>query len=400
MRKTTRNWIAFALCAALMAPAAFGHVIDYLATDIQPQTIFLGQSGHVRLIDPLPPGGSITFNLTLELLESAGGATAVLPATVTFGVQNTGGPEVPVVQFGTPATTLTTTVSYTYQKVSSKIAAFMTPVTAYAPSTPGAYHFKIQAVSGFQGKGLTPGDGIVVHFNVTEPSNPLETILDVALQNSNIIYHTPTNRIIATLKEKVSGDPVPDQLISFYADGGASLGAVATDASGVAVLEYTTSNLAVGDYPVACNYDGVGSFKSTSGSATQCVTYKWQGFLPPVLVQSSTISGLGVGLFQGKVIPVKIRIADYFDAPVTNAVARIYFAQTLAGAAEVQAVAIQPTIADNGNLMRYDPNGDLYILNWNISGLPNGDYNIRVEAAEGGCVIGHWSPIRIGKAGK
>ena len=85
---------------------------------------------------------------------------------------------------------------------------------------------------------------------------------------------------------------------------------------------------------------------------------------------------------------------------MTNAEARVYFAQTVVGAAEIQAVAIQPAIADNGNLMRYDAGADQYILNWNISGLPNGDYNIRIGTPEGTCVVGHWSPVRIGKASK
>ncbi len=388
-----------ALFGAFMAPWAFAHTIDYIATDIQPQAIFSGQSGHFKLVDPIAPGGTITFNLTLELILSAGGATSALPATATFGVKNTGGGYDPsMVHFGTPNTTLTSTVSHTWDKT-TQVYSFMTPVTAYAPAAPGSYHFKIQAISGFQGKGFTPGDGIVIHFKVEEPAQPIETELNVTLESSNILLHAPANFLYATLTEKISGNPVAGQLIDFYVEG-TEVAQVATDNYGVAAYDYNTSGLTVGDHTVAANFQGTAGFKSSSGSATQCVTYKWLGFQPPVLVQSTTTSGLGIGLFQGKVIPVKVKIADYYGAAVTNAQARVYFAQTIAGAAEVQAVAIQPTIADDGSLMRYDPAADQYILNWNISGLPNGDYNIRIGTEEGECAVGHWNPVRIGKASK
>ena len=401
-----KNFFAIALAivflGVFMVSLAPAHTVDYIATDIQPQAVFSGQSGHFKVIDPIAPGGTITFNLTLELILSAGGSTTAFPATATFGVKNTGGGYDPsMVKFGTPNTTLTDTVTYTYDRQNMQAASFMTPVTATAPTAPGSYHFKIQAISGFQGKGFTPGDGIVIHFTVAEPvAEPIETVLTVTLGSSNILYRAPENYLYATLTEKISGNPVAGQVIDFFVDGNTAATSVTTDANGTASFPYNTASLTVGDHTVAANYQGTGNFVSSSGSTTQCVTYKWLGFQPPVAVQQSTTSGLGIGLFQGKVIPVKVKIADYYGAPVANAVARVYFAQTVAGAAEVQAVAIQPTIADSGNLMRYDAVADQYILNWNISGLPNGDYNIRVGTEEGECAVGHWNPVRIGKASK
>lgn len=404
MGRKGMNFVAavLVLFGVLMASGAFAHTIDYIATDIQPQAIFSGQSGHFKLVDPIAPGGTITFNLTFELVLSTGGSTSAFPATATFGVKNTGGGYDPsMVKFGTPSTTLTDTITHTYDRQNMQTASLMTPVTATAPMEPGSYHFKIQAISGFQGKGFTPGDGIVIHFKVAEPVvEPIETVLNVTLESSNILLHAPANRLYATLTEKISGNPVAGQLIDFYVEG-AMVAQVATDANGVAAYDYNTSGLTVGAHTVAANFKGTGNYISSSGSTTQCVTYKWLGFQPPVAVQQSTTSGLGIGLFQGKVIPVKIKIADYYGAPVTNAQQiRVYFAQTVAGAAEVQAVAIQPTIADSGNLMRYDAAADQYILNWNISGLPNGDYNIRIGTEEGECAVGHWNPVRIGKASK
>jgi hypothetical protein len=117
-------------------------------------------------------------------------------------------------------------------------------------------------------------------------------------------------------------------------------------------------------------------------------------------VQSTATSGLGIGLFQGKVIPVKVKIADYNGAPVSDMVAQVFYAKTTAGVADILAQAVQATVADAGNYMRYDPVADQYILNWNINGLPNGDYNVRVGTDEGECAVGHWNPVRIGKATK
>lgn len=35
--------------------------------------------------------------------------------------------------------------------------------------------------------------------------------------------------------------------------------------------------------------------------------------------------------------------------------------------------------------MRYDPDADQYIFNWDTSKLANGSYNIRIYLGEGGC---------------
>jgi hypothetical protein len=75
-------------------------------------------------------------------------------------------------------------------------------------------------------------------------------------------------------------------------------------------------------------------------------------------------------------------------------------AKTGTGAANVQAAAIRPDIADDGSLMHYDLLADQYILNWNISKLTGGDYNIRIGLEEGKCAVGQWNPVRVGKATK
>ena len=74
VRKVT-NLVAVVLTAVLfgafMAPSAFAHSIDYIATDIQPQAIFSGQSGHFQLIDPIAPRGHhhIQSHLGIDIIR-------------------------------------------------------------------------------------------------------------------------------------------------------------------------------------------------------------------------------------------------------------------------------------------------------------------------------------------
>lgn len=386
------------LLGVLLIVPATAHTIDYIATDIQPQADFAGQSGHFKVIDPIVPGGSVTFMLTFELIESSGGPTAELPLTATFSVKNKGGPEDFVVTFGPAPGTTTTT--YTFQK-NSGITPFTTQVKAVAPSTPGSYHFKIQAEQGTLSKGLQPGEGIVIHFKVAEPDqscNPVETVLIVD-NPTCVIYKQPSTDFTATLTYNNSGNYVPlsGKDIEFFVDG-TSIGSAITSTDGKAKITYNPSDLQVGDHTVVASYQAKGeecAYKPDSHSATFGVIYKFLGFQPPV-----QIDGVGAGLFSGKVIPVKIKIADYYDKPVTDAQARVYFTQTTQ-ALETQATAIQKVVVDTGNLMRYDATSDQYILNWDISNVQNGAYNIRVAMGEGEkCAVGHWAPVMIQKSGK
>lgn len=346
-----------------------------------------------KVVNPVAPGDPIQFMLTLELILSQGGGTSELPLTVTFGVKNTGGPEVPVVKFGKDQ--LTDTATWTYAKLDSKVTPLTTYVTATAPTTPGSYHFKIQAIEGFNGKGLQPGEGIVIHFKVEDPAptcEPAVTDLTVA-DPACLLFHEPTTSFTATLAS--GGAPLAGKTVKFSVDGVAADSGV-TGLDGKATVSFASNALSVGDHTVVATYDGEEClYKPDSASATFGVTYKFNGFQPPV-----QISGVGAGLFSGKVIPVKIKIADYYNLPVSGVEPRVYFTQTQQDI-WTQALAIQPEIADSGNLMRYDPVSDQYILNWDISGIVNGSYNIRVAMDEGEkCTVGHWCPVKIQRSGK
>ncbi|HEX3035953.1 MAG TPA: hypothetical protein VHT73_12660, partial [Thermodesulfobacteriota bacterium] len=158
----------------------------------------------------------------------------------------------------------------------------------------------------------------------------------------------------------------------------------------------------VGDHTVVAEYQGGVDYAAPSdgvASQTQCVKYDFIGFQPPVLVQDPLALGIATGLFQGKVIPVKIKIVDYYGGSVATAEARTYYTKNVSvveDIVEVPAIAVQ---ADTGNLMRYDAGADQYIINWNISGL-SGSYNIRIGLEEGSCATAHWANVLIKKSGR
>lgn len=386
--------LAALLFVLLAVPAAFAHSIDYLVADLQPELIFAGQSGHFRLANPLVPGGIFKFQLTLELIESAGGATTLYPIQPVFTVKNmSGGPGAFSVLFDATGTDTYSPVYYKTQK------AFVTGVTVTAPLDSGSFSFKIQATDGLKGKGLQPGEGIVIHFKV-EDNKPIQTVLTLALASPSILYRAPANDFIALLTT-VDGVPVAGEPIDFSVNG-VRISSIPTDADGIATLTYNTSGLPVGDHTVVASYQGGVTYAAPNegvASKTQCITYKFLGFQPPVLVQDPTTSGIATGLFQGKVIPVKIRIADFYGKSVANAEARTYYSpntSVVEDIVEQPALAIQ---ADTVNLMRYDSGSDQYIINWNISGL-SGSYNIRIGLEEGSCATAHWANVIIRKSGK
>jgi hypothetical protein len=49
--------------------------------------------------------------------------------------------------------------------------------------------------------------------------------------------------------------------------------------------------------------------------------------------------------------------------------------------------------------MRYDPDEGQYIFNWDIAGLENGKYTIKVDLGEGSCSAAHTLVVTFKKKG-
>jgi hypothetical protein len=381
------TWVALALVLGLAGAAAGGTSIDYVATDISPAANFDGQSGNYTLINNVTGGTEIDFTLTFSI-KTTGNSTANYPIeNVTFGVINTTGPAVPMVYFG--ATGTATTYTATFANSSS---TFSTQVRVTAPVADGSYSVKIKAKSGTGGQtGLSSGGGIVVAFTVANPSTAAVTSLSLTLDPSCVLYKATSTSFKATLTS--ANNPLPGKLINFTVDGDAA-GSATTDGNGAATLTYDPSGLTVGDHTVVATFAAESAYQASIASATLGVNYKFLGFQPPVQIQ-----GAGIGLFSGRVIPVKIKIADAFGNPVSDALAYVFFSQTSANVTYDMAEPLANTNGDSGNQMRYDALADQYIFNWDISKVANGSYTIKTYLGEGSCAGDRIATVAISKSG-
>ena len=384
----TRRKLAVALSilalvtASLVGMPTSAHSIDYLAANISPAASFNGGSGNFTLNAPVAGGTSITFDVTFSI--NTMGSTTTYPRTIGFGVEDTTGPAVP--------TATLSTSSFTFTSVASN---FTTQVTVVAPSTAGAYSVKIGASTGTGGSGgLNGGNGVVVNFTVLPDTTPIcvnaATSVALVLANDCIVYGTASTSFTATLTS--GSNPVSGKSIDFTVDGN-SIGSAITGINGAATVNYNPSALAVGDHTVVASFQGDGcDYLSSSNSATLGVQYMFQGFQQPINADGSS-------QFGGRTIPVKIRILDASGNPVPDAEAHVYFAFGTPIVVGTDAEPVANTNGDSGNLMRYDPVAQQYIFNWDIAGLANGTYTIRVGLGEGTCAGAHTVVVSLKKKG-
>lgn len=355
------------------------HSIDYLAMAISPAADFNGASGNFSVNAPVAPGATISFSLKYSI--SSQGGTTTFPRTVEFGYHS-GSPDVAVIGLAL----------HTFIDANS---SFTDSLSIIAPATPGAYNVKIDPTSGTGGRGgLTSGGGIVIHFKVAQPTPPPPACNHVAtsltLTDACITYHQPTTSLSAILNAGVT--PLADKLVEFKVDGNL-IGTAFTNISGVAQLPYNSGLLSVGDHTVLASFAGDAcDYQPSSGSANLGVSYVFVGFQQPVITDGS-------GLFAGRTIPVKIKLTDYFGVSVPDAQAHVYFAAGTTGVAGEVATPLANTNGENGNAMRYDATAGQYIFNWDIAGLVNGTYTIRVDLGEGKCGTAHTVVVPLKKKG-
>ncbi len=377
-----------AASALLLPQLGAAHSIDYVATSISPAATVNGGSGNFTVNGTVSPGTAITFTLTFSIHTQ--GETTTYPRTVTFGSTTESKPS----GASDPSVALTTSqCTFANATTTCQIS-----VTITAPSTDGAYTVKFAPTSGTGGQhGLSGGGGLAVSFTVASPSVPtiiqVPTNLAVALTDRCILFHKPSVGLTATLT--TAAGPLPDMTISFSVDGGV-VGSATTDGNGIATLAYNSALLSPGDHTVTASFQGLtvgnNQYLATGNSATLGVQYNFIGFQQPINADGSS-------LFGGRAIPVKIRIADYNAAPVVDAEAFVFFAFGTPATVGTDAEPLANTNADSGNAMRYDAAADQYIFNWDVAGLMNGTYTVRVGLGEGGCAPARTVVLSLKKKG-
>jgi len=172
-----------------------------------------------------------------------------------------------------------------------------------------------------------------------------------SISQSKPALHAPTTSLTAIL---TAGTPLVGKTVTFSVEGApaGSDGTAVTDGSGVATTSFNTGLLAVGDHTVTASFAGetVGNteYLPVQNTATLSVIYNFIGFQQP-------INADGTSIFNGKVVPVKIKISDDLTAPVTNATANVFYTKlntNVVGSDQEAASSIGSTAPDGGNTMR------------------------------------------------
>ncbi len=106
--------------------------------------------------------------------------------------------------------------------------------------------------------------------------------------------------------------------------------------------------------------------------------YVFGGFRPPVRDDGSSV------FRQGSTIPVKFQLADQGGAIVADASPTLFVAKVVGGVAGPQVEAVSTSGAVTGNLFRFDPEDEQYVLNLSTKGLePGATYQLTVALGNG-----------------
>lgn len=240
----------------------------------------------------------------------------------------------------------------------------------------------------------------------------LTTIAVVAKQDTSLVVdkqclllNQTSANLTSTLSITSNGALIPGALIDYYIDPALdgngvptmpSIGNAITDANGVASLLYNPAGLGVGDYTLYAEYGGDALYNPSNGSNALGVSYVFGGFRPP-------LNADGTSIFGGRVIPVKIKLFDANGAIVTNATPAVWLVSYPAsGIGEEVEPATSVSAADTDNIMRYSPEEQQYIYNFDATNLVNGVYKIRVNLGDSAaCSTGAYEvPITVQRKGK
>lgn len=312
----------------------------------------------------------------------------------------------------TPSTTLGSAVSIAAIAnctVTSAASTCVRTVSFAAPATPGNYQVKVTlGGTGFTGSnGLAnEADEYFINFSVAEPVVVLlDTKLTVAQKCA--LLNAGDVSLSAKLEELVSTDPIAGATIDFFVDPELdqdgnptvpSVGNGVTSASGTATLTYNVNGLGVGDHNLYAEYAGSDDYNPSNDSDILGISYLFVGFQQPINPEGNSVFG------NGRVIPIKIKLADANGNPVADAEPKVYVTtySSSTGLGDDLEPASSVSAADTGNVMRYVPEDEHYIYNWDLSNLANGTYGVVVDLGDSqACGNGpYYAVITVAKKGK
>lgn len=365
-----------------------------------------------------------TNNLAVGGNNSATFDAAVFPAQglelrVTWSIQNRAGPAgntsyPKTVTFTsttsvTPGPLVSLTINPTSCIATSAAFTCFTDVSFPAPATAGGYSVKVLASSAV-GSGALQTRDFTINFTVEEPvEEKLDTVLTVNPDPLCVLLNAGSKNLMAKLEELVSTDPIPGKGIDFYVDpeldalgfptaSSVSVGSATTVSDGQATLAYDVNGLGVGDHTVYAEFDGDSGYYGSNDTGTLGIHYLFVGFQQPINPEGNSVFG------NGRVIPIKIKIADANGNLVADATPTVWLTSYSAGTGlgEVLEPATSVSAADTDNFMRYVPEDGHYIYNWDLSSLGNGTYGVVVDLGENSVCsqVPYHAVITVAKKGK
>jgi hypothetical protein len=346
-----------------------------------------GGNRHLTITNPIVGAQEVKVAVTWSIAVGGQPNTSYPKNGVTFSAQTSNGTSVGTIDTvtGTPAcnlagtsTTCSQTTTFTTPNVTGTIQVKVDPVV---PNNTG--NSSIQTKSLF------------INFSVIQQVAKLDTKTTVP-DPQCFMYQAGNVDLKASLAELLSGSPIPNASMNFKLDGN-SIGSTSTGTNGEATLTYSVNQLAAGEYNLFVAFSGDASYNPSDSSATLGIYYHFIGFQQPINPEGNSIFG------NGRVIPIKIRIADANNQPVTNAQPTVWvtqFSESL-GLGEVLEPATSVSAADTGNIMRYVASDNQYIYNWDLSSLKNGSYAVVVDLGDSkACSKGpYYAVITVAKKG-
>jgi hypothetical protein len=374
-------------------PSAATATVSSASADVS-NNFVAGADGSTTLDEAVFEGQAVVVTATWSVKDNLGPGMAntnwTSPRSVTFNTSTTQKPPTAsdVVLASIPSCTL-----------ASKSATCTSTISFSAPATPGNYEVQISVPVNNVPNSSTGHLGRIleVNFSVAEPVVLLDTKLTVAKQC--FLLNAGDRDLTADLEELISGNDIAGANVDFFIDPPSdSIGSATTDAVGRATLAFNVNGLAVGDHNLYAEYAGDSGYNPSNDSDILGISYLFVGFQPPINPEGNSVFG------NGRVIPIKIKLADANGEPVTDASPTVWLNKysESTGLGEVIEAATSVSAADTGNTMRYDPEAGQYIYNWDLSDLANGTYAVVVEVGDSpACNEGpYYAVITVAKKGK
>ncbi|MFB2652857.1 PxKF domain-containing protein [Shewanella seohaensis] len=331
----------------------------------------------VDLASALAPNTNVSMKLTWSIIDKNEGQKTEYPQDMSLSAATSDG--------SIPSNSITISPDKCTFTSITGTCEFVISFTT--PNTEGGFHINVDAVTKNSGpNGLLNSDA-VISFTVAEPQQaPAKIDTAIAVVNQCYEYQAGDVEFNATLTASPNV-PIAGATLNFGInttnDNATSslMDAAQTNLDGVANITYNINDLTAGDYFVLVDYEGDNIYDSSASSGTLGIYYSFNGFLPPINDDNTSIFG------NGRVIPVKIKLVDANGTPVVDAKPEIQIYKTTDGIwlGEEEMVTSSVSAADSGQTMRYDPVEQQYIYNADLSGLDSGTYAIVVDTGGSSC---------------